>query len=213
MFLNYTPNIVRLSMNKGLIGFCGYARVGKDSAISSLAKLLNDMNSNIVIGKLGFADKLKDCLIECVQMCKEYGIDTDTDEFKEKFRPMWVEWSKVAKDTTNDEEIWVKCADKKVIKMQNSGKVVAICDVRYAYEIAYILKNGGQVVFIQRPGYTYKNDEEYKSFKLIEERYAELQSTNTINNDSSKDKLGKNVFELLTKRGFFDKLQNTTSLF
>lgn len=213
MFLNYTPNIVRLSMNKGLIGFCGYAKVGKDTAISSLANVLNAMNSKIVIGKIGFADKLKDCLLDCIQMCKEQGINTDTAEFKEKFRPMWVEWSKVAKDVTNDEEIWVKYADRKVIKMQNCGKVVAICDVRYAYEIAYILKNGGHVVFIQRPGYTYKNDEEYKSFKLIEKLYAELQSTNTINNDSSKDKLGKNVFELLTKRGFFDKLQNTTSLF
>ena len=55
---------------------------------------------------------------------------------------------KIAKDITNDEEIWGWCADKR--HMQNSGGV-AICDVRYAYEIAYILKCG-QVG--QRPGYT-----------------------------------------------------------
>lgn len=189
-------------MLKTMLGFCGYARVGKDSAAKELARQAYDHSFT----QLGFADELKKDLQACIEWCKSYGIDIDSPEFKERFRPMWVEWSKVAKAVAQDKLVWVKRADSLAKKLQAQNIIPTFCDVRYDYEIDYIYENGGEVIFIKRPGFGPRNQEESDSFKIIDERFAGLQKTNTILNDATIENLGENVFNLLVNRGFFDRM-------
>lgn len=189
-------------MIKTMIGFCGYARVGKDTAAKELARQAYDHS----FAQIGFADELKKDLEQCIVWCKSYGIDINSPEFKERFRPMWVEWSRVAKAVAQDKLVWVKRADIIAKKIQAKNTIPAFCDVRYDYEIDYICENGGEVVFIKRPGIGPRNKEEADSFKIIDERFAGLQKTNTILNDATIEILGENVFNMLVNRGFFDRI-------
>jgi hypothetical protein len=169
-----------------IIGFCGYARVGKDTAYTELVKL----------GKtglrIGFADSLKADLKPCINFLKERGIDTTTDDFKESFRDMYVVWSRVSKMITGDNHVWIKRLEDSIKHVEDED--IFITDVRYHYEIDWILKKGGKVIHIKRPGYSFKNDEERTSFNLIWKKCPLLP---TVINDSTKYDLAKKIWDLL----------------
>lgn len=175
-----------------LLGFCGYATSGKNTAAEELNKILKSQNINVEYKIVGFADSLKGDIKPCVDFCKEYGIDIKTSEFKKEFRPMWVLWSRVAKAVTNDTFIWVKRLFKLIDQCHDD---FAICDVRYDYEVEEIIRRGGIVIFITRPGITYPNDEEKQSFEAIKNKYHNLITEYAVNNDGTKKELGLKVFE------------------
>jgi len=182
-----------------LVGFCGYARVGKDTA----AEQVKTRIKNYAFEIMGYADALKSDLDLCVQWAKKHGIDTTTDRFKEIIRPMYVLWSRVAKDLAEDDGIWVERLSPKITMCRKFDTVPLIKDVRYFYEIDDILARNGMVIFIDRPGFGPKNDEEFNSFLLIKEKYSHLIKTNTIINDSTIDDLGKKVVEFMETRCLF----------
>lgn len=175
-----------------IIGFCGYARVGKNTAAEELKKLLVKRSH-----LLGYADPLKADLAACVEWFKNIGIDTTTDAFKEKFRPMYVLWSRIAKEITGDETVWVNRRQSEIDYIKYCDKIPFLTDVRYWYEIESILAQGGMVFFIRRNGVGPKNEEEENSFHLIEQRYMQLTRDFAVYNNGTKEELGQNVMKLL----------------
>lgn len=198
MALEWTENKPKI------IGFCGFARTGKNTAAEYLGKMISDVFYFDMIKYIGFADILKSDLESLVNKCKDYGCDTTTAEFKEKFRPMYVEWSKVYKNITNNDEIWCDLAFKRIEGYKHS--LVMITDVRYDYEIQRIKDNNGVVIYIDRPGFNPANDEEEQSFNRIYERYQSTFDGNDsdliiVKNDSTKLELGVKCFESLRQKG------------
>lgn len=177
-----------------LIGFCGYATVGKNTAAEELNKLLK--SSGIEYKLVGFADSLKRDLINCINFCQSDGVNTSLGEFKEEFRPMWVLWSKIAKLVTKNKLIWVKRLFQYLTHYPESH--VAICDVRYTYEIEEILRRGGIVFYITRDGCLAKNEEERESFSDIMRDYPKLKSVALANN-GTKEELGEEVFKRIVR--------------
>lgn len=181
-----------------LIGFCGYARVGKDTAAQEFAKLFPEREFEII----GYADDLKKDMEGCVSACAKLGVDVNSDKFKERFRPMWVLWSRVLKDIMESDLIWVERLRPSLVTLTQFGIIPAIKDVRYFYEVDEILNSGGVVIFIERKGYGPKNSEEDMSFSQIKDRYAYLMKSHTIHNDGSKTDLGQKVLKLLMDLGY-----------
>lgn len=187
-----------------IIGFCGFARTGKNTAANVLTRLLLDTYDIDRIKQLGFADILKLDLEYLVDKCKDYGCDIGTPDFKEKFRPMYVEWSRVYKNITGNNEIWCDLAFKKIESWQYP--LVMITDVRYDYEIDRIKKNDGVVFYIDRPGFNPANDEEEQSFGQIYEKYQSTFDGSSsdviiVKNDGTKLNLGIKCFESLRQKG------------
>lgn len=187
-----------------IIGFCGFARVGKNTAANILTRLLLDTYDIDRIKQLGFADILKLDLEYLVDKCKDYGCDIGTPDFKEKFRPMYVEWSRVYKKITGNDEIWCDLAFEKIKGWQYP--LVMITDVRYDYEIERIRNNNGVVIYIDRPECMPANDEEEMSFAAIYDRYEDSFDGNcdelyVVKNDGTKLDLGVKCFETLRQKG------------
>lgn len=187
-----------------IIGFCGFARVGKNTAANILTKLLFDTYDIKSIRQMGFADILKSHLYCLMVACEKNGYNTTTPEFKEKFRPMFVEWSRVYKEITGNNEIWCDLAFAKIREEQYP--LTMITDVRYDYEIDRIKNNDGVVFYIDRPGFDPANDEEERSFNRIYEKYqssfdGESDDVLIVKNDSTKLDMGVKCFEMLEMKG------------
>lgn len=202
MALKWTENKPKI------IGFCGFARSGKNTAAEYLKTMISevygmDYDNDIIL--LGFADMLKLHLEYLVDKCKDYGCDITTPEFKEKFRPMYVEWSRVYKNITDNDEIWCDIVFKRIENLKNF-KLFMITDVRYDYEIQRIKDNNGVVIYIDRPGIDHANDEEEMSFKKIYEKYDSTFNGNEndliiVKNDGTELDLGVKCFESLRQKG------------
>ena len=187
-----------------IIGFCGYARVGKNTAANILSRLIYDTFDISNIIQIGFADPIKRNLAQLIEFCEAQGYDTKSPDFKEKFRPMYVEWSKVYKAITNNEKVWCDIALRKIHEAKEPLSMIT--DVRYAYEIDRILNNNGIVFYIDRPGFEPANDEEDKSFNQIYENYqtsfdGDANDVIVVKNDSTKLNLGVKCFEILRQKG------------
>lgn len=182
-----------------MIGFCGFARTGKNAAATELSKLLPEKTFK----EFAFAAAIKEDLAPCTEWCRKFGADISSDTFKEQFRPMYVLWSKVAKVITDNEQVWIDRIKYDLLYYHDIGHIPLITDVRYKYEIDFILKHKGIVLYIDRPDYLPKNDEEEDSFKVIESHYKDYIKEHTVYNDSSKENLGKNCLTILQKHGYF----------
>lgn len=180
-----------------LIGFCGYALSGKNTAAEQLNEILKVKHPDIEYKLIGFADSLKGDIKPCIDFCKDYGIDTTTKEFKTKFRPMWVLWSRIAKEVTDNKFIWVKRLFDLLDAAPQSH--IAICDVRYDYEVKEIIERGGVVFFINREGVTFANEEEQTSFEEIKQKYFGVMLNYLIHNNDTKIVLGLKVYNRLVK--------------
>jgi hypothetical protein len=176
-----------------IIGFAGYARAGKNTAAEQLMKNIPDVDCECI----GYADALKADLRKCVEWAMRHGINTDTPEFKEIMRPMYVLWSRVAKDIAESDLIWVNRLEKVIGGLRKINVTPLITDVRYHYEIESILAQGGMVFFINRNGIGPKNEEEANSFVLIEQRYKQMTIEYAVYNNGTKEELGQNVMKLL----------------
>lgn len=187
-----------------IIGFCGYARSGKNTAAEELSKILMSEFDLQKIQMIGFADPLKENLFPLIELCERQGYETKSPEFKEMFRPMYVEWSKVYKNITNNNKIWCEMAMKRI--SDSIYPLTMITDVRYVYEIEEIRKSGGVVIYLHKPNVQAANTEEYYSFGEIMYRYKNSfkgkdDSILFVKNDGTKRDLGINCYEILTKKG------------
>ena len=143
-----------------IIGICGYARSGKDTAAKGL----------IEDGwrRVAFADGLKsDVMSALVESAKRANLPKtmwpqwrilEDPELKEKFRPLLVEYGRAMRALNPD--YWIRRLAHCFVK--GSGKFV-ITDVRYPNEAAWIRERGGIVIRVVRPGIAAANSEEENS--------------------------------------------------
>jgi hypothetical protein len=151
-----------------VIGFCGYAKSGKDTA----AKVLIDQGWK----RVAFADALKSDIL--YMMClgsKHMKLAKDATPNwswfndpvkKEMLRPLMVEYGRAMRRFVPD--YWIRRA--KHLYLHGKGNFV-ITDVRYANEAAMIREMGGIVLKVERMGVNPANEEERNSFQTFSPDY------------------------------------------
>lgn len=164
-----------------LIGFTGFARVGKDTAAEALIKEGFE--------QCAFADVLKE---QCSQMLATIGLYPDfrDPQQKEEWRDFLVFWGRRMRQL--DENYWI---DKLVEDIGGFRKRdIVITDVRYLNEVDFILQKGGSVYWIYRPGYGPANEEEEISFKKISLHYSH-KDLNMFSNAGTIEELHEKVIK------------------
>jgi hypothetical protein len=173
-----------------VIGFCGYAGVGKDTAFKMMEQLFPKLRPH----RVAFADELKRDTRGCEDALTAMGYDTTTPEGKEKFRDMWVWWSRVSKRF--DPLIWLKRSSPAIHELLKRGWVF-VTDVRYDFEVDTLRRERKATIFyIDRPGFGPANDEEEQSFQKIFERFPELVGARCgfrFVNDGTPEELGEKI--------------------
>jgi hypothetical protein len=141
-----------------LIGLCGYAAAGKDTA----ARVLID---EFFFQRVAFADPIKAALLALDPLVPGPGEDqylrlsefcqerswAEVKEYPEVRRLMQILGTEVGCNLF-DPEIWVKLAESKILSQLSVGNTV-VTDVRFPNEARLIKKLGGLLVRITRPGY------------------------------------------------------------
>lgn len=157
-----------------IIGFCGYARAGKDES----AKPLIERGFE----RVAFADAIKYHIA--------YIFDETIDwvnSNKSILRPLMVEIGRTGRAVNPD--IWIDM----VLPLLDPDKDYVITDVRYLNEIEAIRAIGGKVYLIERPNYGPANKEETNSFLEIFSKT----SLTVIRNNSSKEDLHAEVLDAI----------------
>lgn len=156
-------------MTNLLVGFLGYAQVGKDTAAIELGW-----------PRTAFAKELKSDLGPIID---KLGFDLVFD--KAVLRRLYVEYGRLGRVVAPD--YWIK-------RMALSYPKCAICDVRYLNEVRWIMDRGGMVIRINRPGYFQANVEEARSFAEIHDNEDALaKPIFSVENDSTIAALGNRV--------------------
>lgn len=149
-----------------LLGLAGVSRAGKDLA----CRLLGGH-------RLAFADALKADLAPIIR--DRYGFDplNLTPEQKEILRPLFVAHGACARAV--DPDIWIRPVEERIRNIFDAisaghsfAEPLCITDCRYLNEVRAVLKLGGMVLHICRPGMEPANEEEEKSFAAIYRAYA-----------------------------------------
>lgn len=142
-------------MTPQLIGFAGYAEVGKDSAADALC--------SIGWERVAFADPLRGALLTlnpvvydqgCVRVQEAVtamGWTAAKRTYPEIRRLLQVLGTEVCRGNFG-KDCWVKIAENRIRELLKAGKKVVVTDVRFENEAALIHKLRGVVVRIHRPG-------------------------------------------------------------
>ena len=154
-----------------VIGFCGFAFSGKDTAAEPLIER--------GFQRIAFADPLK------ARAARALGISVDeVNARKRELRPFLVELGRAGR--LLDPDMWVDLAfyDRLITN-------VVVTDVRYLNEVRTVLDMDGVVVFINRPGANAANDEERESIaEILRHCYLPV-----IHNDGTIEQLHRRVLE------------------
>lgn len=141
-----------------LIGLCGYAGTGKDTAAKAL---IDDFNFQ----RVAFADPIKAALVALDPYIPGHADEgflrlsefmhsrswAEVKEYAEVRRLMQVLGTEVGRNQF-DPEIWVKIAERKITSTMSVGHTV-LTDVRFPNEARLIKRHGGTLVRLTRPGY------------------------------------------------------------
>lgn len=156
-----------------VVGFCGYAQVGKDTAAEAL----------IAEGfhKVSFADSLRDLAYRLNPVIVELSNGHEL-RYADVVDLKGYEWTKA---NTNAREflvrlgaggreiieplVWVRSAMRRVSELTSACQNVVITDVRYLNEVLAIQQQGGRVIMIVRPEIGPVNSEEQRSMKEIQD--------------------------------------------
>lgn len=166
-----------------LIGFCGFARSGKDTA--ALAAIDAGWT------RVAFADALKQEALFAIRMSlisAGHNPPKDLDTLftdpatKELYRPFLVEYGRTMRKLDSDH--WVRRLHREL----EPGRRYVIPDVRYANEVEYVHREGGIVIEISRPDTGPVNEEEKNSMQLVKADFI-------IRNNGTVDQLRKQVLE------------------
>lgn len=139
-----------------LIGLCGYAGCGKDTAAQVLIQEYN-------FQRVAFADPIKQALLALDPLVpdadgkhyvrlSEFKCDrswAEVKEYPEVRRLMQIMGTEVGRNLF-DPDIWVKLADNKIESTLSVGDTV-VTDVRFPNEARLIKKHGGFLVRVNRP--------------------------------------------------------------
>ena len=162
-----------------LIGLCGYAQVGKDTAAQNMPGWQ----------RAAFADELKEDIQSLATILGLPHWKEMTPEQKDIIRPMWVEWGRVTRRLHPDvwtERLWPL--------LPKTGDAV-ITDVRFPNEVRAIQDMGGIVIWISRPSYGPANEEEGK---YTTDAYRVIFSARFhISNNGKPTELGEKVLSMV----------------
>lgn len=197
-----------------LIGLCGYARCGKDTAADGLegrfgrwsfAPPLKEASDQAVANLLidaGMWDKVPVIFDVCMLKEFEEAIRTNRGSatefvrgvrpgYKATLRPIYVAIGAGMRALFPD--FWIRRLDAQMHVFGYPTNAM-ITDVRYLNEVKYILDHGGKVIMIKRPGLKPANSEERRSFKEINDAVKKKQVAITvIKNDSTIEELHRRV--------------------
>lgn len=140
------------------IGFCGYGRVGKDSAYLGLKNIWRAGR----VYRLAFADPIKEDVQACLNRFRKCvpGFNPEDDTTKTILRDLYESYgTRVGRKLLP--EIWINAAklsfdelhQKKTAENPNDISLCVITDVRNYNEFQWIDSIGGQTWYIQRPGF------------------------------------------------------------
>lgn len=158
-----------MSDDKLIIGFCGYARCGKDTACNYLIQ-----NNSKTTKIYSFADSLRDFAFHLDSYLPEmkmyyrdvidsYGYEEAKDRFP-AFRRHLVRIGNGARETIS-KDIWLNAVKEKIAN--DDVELALIKDVRYFNEADFIIRNGGIVIYIDRKDIMPANSTEEKSIQEI----------------------------------------------
>lgn len=130
-----------------LIGFTGKAGSGKDTAANYLKK-------NYPFKSVAFADPIRAGMRAMIGLEDKHFAHPDKEVVlpelgkspRQMMQTLGTEWGR----TTVNEDIWLILAGKKVREFHQQGYHALITDVRFENEAAWIRKNGGVVIHIER---------------------------------------------------------------
>lgn len=159
-----------------IVGLCGHAGVGKDSAISYVIKECN-------AGSMAFASPLKK-IAQIVGFSYDQLTDRKLketpDEFwgisprqflqmcgTEMFRKVW------------REDVWVEIAKRTILNTRGATQVIFVTDVRFPNEAKMIKDIGGIIVKIERPDNPLAIDTQHTSESLVDTLPVDLRINNT----------------------------------
>jgi hypothetical protein len=181
-----------------LIGLCGYACVGKDTAAQVL---LEEMGFQ----RIAFADPIKKALmaldpflpgndegqfLRLSDFCRDRPW-SEVKDYPEVRRLMQVLGTEVGRNLV-DPDLWVKLARRKLESTLSVGDVV-VTDVRFPNEARLIRGYGGFLVRIERPGYGPVNEH-------VSDRASEHWAYDRrIDNDAEIPSLQSKMLQLVTE--------------
>lgn len=170
-----------------IIGFCGYARSGKDTACEFMLKNLKHKNRSTKIYSFGdslrsFAFDLNVYIPELKMYYQDiinlHGYENAKDNFPE-FRSHLVKIGNGARKNIS-QDIWLNSVKEKIEK--DNCDVALIKDVRYSNEVEFILNNGGIIVYIDRLNNGPSNNVEKESIKKIINKFNDCDNFITVEN-------------------------------
>lgn len=178
----------RIQSRNVLIGLCGYAGSGKDTAAEALLECGP-------YDRRAFADKLKRVMCEINPFFPEVGMT-----YTELAESVGVEEAKRAHPCVRKmmvtigeshrrvfgEHFWIDACLPRHGRLAN--EYVVVTDVRYPNEVARIKSMFGHVWYIDRPGCGPANETEAESIKLCKEM-----CTGTLTNEGSREGFMQNV--------------------
>lgn len=210
-----------------LVGLCGYARSGKDTAADGLPerfcrwsfadplKKAFDGTVCTLMADARMLDQIPDIFnipfldlhAPAIKMQPRAAIELIRgvkDEHKSKLRPGYVALGAGMRAICPD--FWIRHLDARLTAHRTKkyvepiGDDNVITDVRYLNEVKYILDQGGIVIYIKRPGLRPANAEERRSFKEIRDAVKAKQiKLIKVDNDSDIATLQERVNSLVTK--------------
>jgi len=141
-----------------ILGLCGYAKVGKDTAAHGMPDWY----------RAAFADSLKEDL---QPLFRRIGINLSNPKQKEMARPMLVEWGRLGRAIRPD--FWIERLFERIQIWQTlfPERATIVTDVRYLNEVKAIEERGGIIYYVIRPGFQGANEEETRSIaEILKER-------------------------------------------
>lgn len=140
-------------MKKTIIGLCGYAGAGKDTAADAMLLVANRF-ANAEAARFAFADPMRDMLralgvpLACMsdRILKERPIPGLGRSYRQLAQTLGTEWGRVC----HGEDFWVKALAKRVD--ESSARIILISDVRFPNEAEWIKSTGGCLARVNRPG-------------------------------------------------------------
>jgi hypothetical protein len=177
-------NQVSDSRAQNLIGLCGFAQSGKDTAALGLIKA--------GFTRVAFADELK---LELARAIRNDASATDESTLqwlaanKETLRPLMVGWGVMRR--LQNPDYWINIG----MARATCRTCAVITDVRYPNEAKALWNAGGFLVRITRPGVGPANSEEARTIQQIDDICSDKPVT-TLVNDSSIEVLQGRLLDI-----------------
>lgn len=164
-------------MDKLVIGFCGYAGAGKDTAARAISEYINACGGRPQI--FSFADPMRAMLL-ALRVPIEYITNRDLKEqpipgfgrsYRQLAQTLGTEWGRAL----HGEDFWINALAARV--EANNADTVLLPDVRFPNEAAWIKAAGGVLIRVNRPGVIPVHPHESERHVTEFQPYAELYNT------------------------------------